>query len=284
MLWNGQFGAAGLNLGTEGQWTIGTPKEFNTLGFLGLETQAIAGLHVHRMGLDSIWKYIEYIQLFDQAFPEILPVERYSMINAGLAIAAFERTILANRAPFQMWLKGNRAAMSDEEKEGAIIYFTSGGCHQCHTGPALNSDAFFCMGMDDLKGPGVYGSAPDQSTEQGRGGFTGLQDDMFKFKVPQLYNLVDAPFYGHGGSFRDIRSLIEYMNEGKPQKSGIPSESFAAEFEPLGLSEVEMDQLTAFIERGLYDPDLMRYEPASIISGQCFPNNDIISKLDLGCF
>ena len=53
MLWNGQFGATGINVGTESQWTPGTPIATNDLGFEGLETQAIAGLGVHRMDIDS---------------------------------------------------------------------------------------------------------------------------------------------------------------------------------------------------------------------------------------
>ena len=48
-LWNGQFGATGLNVGTEDRWPEGTPIATNTLGFEGLEIQAIAGLKVHRM-------------------------------------------------------------------------------------------------------------------------------------------------------------------------------------------------------------------------------------------
>ncbi|NNK80142.1 MAG: cytochrome-c peroxidase, partial [Flavobacteriales bacterium] len=51
MLWNGQFGATGMNVGTESQWTAGTPKETNNLGYEGVETQAIAGLGVHRMDI-----------------------------------------------------------------------------------------------------------------------------------------------------------------------------------------------------------------------------------------
>lgn len=50
MLWNGQFGATGPNVGTESEWTIGTPKEVNTLGFEGIESQA--GLDVHRLEID----------------------------------------------------------------------------------------------------------------------------------------------------------------------------------------------------------------------------------------
>ena len=52
MLWNGQFGATGPNEGTEASWGEGTPKFNNHLGYQGIETQAIAGLTVHRMGID----------------------------------------------------------------------------------------------------------------------------------------------------------------------------------------------------------------------------------------
>jgi cytochrome c peroxidase len=37
------------------------------------------------------------------------------------------------------------------------------------------------------------------------------------------------------------------------------------------------------LENGLYDPDLERYAPAYILSGNCFPNNDSQSRIDLGC-
>ncbi|NND34255.1 MAG: cytochrome-c peroxidase, partial [Saprospiraceae bacterium] len=53
MLWNGQFGATHLNVGTEAQWEAETPKAVNHLGYEGLETQAIAGLTVHRMDIEE---------------------------------------------------------------------------------------------------------------------------------------------------------------------------------------------------------------------------------------
>lgn len=36
MLWNGQFGGTKTNLGTENNWTSGTPKETNSVRFEGL--------------------------------------------------------------------------------------------------------------------------------------------------------------------------------------------------------------------------------------------------------
>jgi len=37
MLWNGQFGATGMNEDTQSEWTEGTPKATNYLGYEGLE-------------------------------------------------------------------------------------------------------------------------------------------------------------------------------------------------------------------------------------------------------
>ena len=50
-----------------------------------------------------------------------------------------------------------------------------------------------------------------------------------------------------------------------------------------GLTDAEVDDLTAFLQRGLYDPTLDRYVPAAVPSGQCFPANDAQSRRDLGC-
>ena len=292
MLWNGQFGGVGDNLGTEDLWLDGTPLESNRLGLHGLETQAHAGLAVHRMGdmdLSRIMDIPEYATLFAESFPgEPEPMNRY---NAALAVAAYERTLLANQAPFQRWLRGERRALSPREKRGAILFFGDAGCASCHTGPALSSMSFHALGMKDLDeshDPGrvflgfANGTVPD-AVRRGRGGFTQRAEDMYEFKTPQLYNLLDSPFYGHGSSFATIREVVEYKNDAVPENSIVPEDRLAEEFVPLGLTESEIDDLVDFLELSLYDPALVRYAPDEILSGNCFPNNDPESRHDLGC-
>lgn len=284
VLWNGQFGATHLNVGTEAQWTEGTPKVENHLGFEGPEIQAIAGLKVHRMAIDP--DYINgsvYKDYFDRTFANSPPEERYTRTNAGLAIAAYERTVLANDAPFQRWLKGESDAMSDIEKRGAILFFGKAGCVSCHNGPALSSMEFYALGMNNLVGPGTYGTGDSNPANLGRGGFTGLEDDNYKFKVPQLYNLKDSPFFGHGGTFTSVKEVVEYKNKAVAENSAVPSSQLAEDFVPLNLTEDEIAQITYFIEHSLYDPNLRRYAPASLPSGLCFPNNDEVSRAEIGC-
>ncbi|MDG1262813.1 MAG: cytochrome c peroxidase, partial [Flavobacteriales bacterium] len=282
MLWNGQFGATGPNVGTEDQWSPGTPIFNNNFGHHGLEIQAIAGLSVHRLVVDEqvCQDYGMYKDLFDIAFPDWPEATRYTARTAGMAIAAYERTILSNQAPWQDWLKGNTSAMSDSEKRGAIAFFGKAECGSCHNGPALNSMSFHALGMEDLTGADVVNG---NDNDLGRGGFTQNPEDMYKFKTPQLYNLKDSPFYGHGGNFNSVHEVIEYKNNAVPQNINVPETQLAEEFQPLGLTESEIDDLTNFIEYALYDANLMRYTPSSVPSGNCFPNADAISIIDQGC-
>ncbi len=286
ILWNGQFGAVGVNAGTEASWTAGTPKAKNHLGYEGTETQAIAAQDVHRLKMnDSICQNLNYKQLFDLAFPDSDPGVRYGQENTGLAIAAYERIILANQAPFQLWLRGKENALSDQEKRGAILFFGKASCTSCHNGPNLANMEFYALGMKDLfeTTETTYGANSESCENKGRYCFTKYDADLYKFKVPQLYNLADSPFYGHGASFRSVRDVVVYKNQGVKENPDVPESQVASQFKPLGLTDTEVNDITAFIEKGLRDPNLMRYQPLSVRSGHCFPNNDAQSKIDLGC-
>ena len=105
----------------------------------------------------------------------------------------------------------------------------------------------------------------------------------FKFKVPQLYNLEDSGFYGHGSSMRSIRQVLEYKNDARKENGLVPDSQLADEFVPQNLTASELDDLEAFVKHALRDPDLMRYQPSTVVSGNCFPNNDPMSRSQLGC-
>lgn len=286
VLWNGQFGATGMNAGTEFAWTEDTPKEFNELGFHGLEIQAIAGQQVHRLSVDAaaLNSVPHYVELFDAAFPDVAPESRINQVNAGLAIAAYERTLLANEAPFQRWLRGNNSVMTERQLEGARLFFGRAQCADCHNTPGLGGMSFFALGMPDL--PTRFPRVPENAVEnRGRGGFTGEASDEFAFKTPQLYNLRDSLFLGHGGTFLSVREVIEYKNRAISGNPNVPTEHLASGFAPLGLSPEEIDALTDFVENALYDPNLARYQPSQdeFPNGACPVNDDPLSRAELSC-
>ena len=285
VLWSGALGATGINRNTKYAWAPNKPPAFNRLGLEGTETQAMVALDVHRMSVPGLLSaYPEYKAMFDRTFPDVSENRRYTRRNGALAIAAFERTLLANEAPFQHWLRGDSSAMSATEKEGAILFFGKAGCVRCHSGPALNSMRFAALGMKDLfQDSAALNAAIDSLPNLGRASFTRNGDDLFMFKVPQLYNLSDAPFYGHGGSFTRIRDVVSYINRAVPENSIVRKRFLAPEFQPLGLTEAEIDVITAFLSGALRDGNLERYLPPQVPSGNCFPNNDPRSRTDIAC-
>lgn len=298
MLWNGQFGNAEGSVNADIDPSVlsteGTPKAANASGLSGVEVQVIAGSGVHRMNIGEgsiLETNNEYIEMIGQVRDENEDVREVNLAElAALAIAAFERTVLANEAPFQQWLRGDREAMSHAEIEGAKVFFGKGQCSACHSGPALSSrigasesEMFMSVGFADLDAYNVVHSEipSDAPVRLGRGGLTGNPEDNYKFKIPPLYNLVQSDFLGHGNSFNSVRQVVEYKNNAIPENP--MAENIDPRFVPLNLTDQEIDNLVAFIEGGLQDGNLERYVPERLPSGMCAVNNDDQSRIDLGC-
>ena len=223
--------------------TEDTPKQNNSRQWSGVETQAAAAIGVHRLtGIEDV-------------------------TSAAQSMAAYERTVLTNRAPFQKWLRGDKTAMTDNQLKGAQLFFGDAGCSNCHTGPALSSrqyapadEVFMAVGFADLDAMNFIVGEVSENVRKGRGGFTKQDLDNYKFKIPTLYNLRDTNIFGHGASFASVRQVVEYKNNAIPQ-ADIPTEYQDYRFTPLGLTEEEIDILVDFLENSLYDTELNRYSP-----------------------
>ena len=285
--WSGKFGAEHANEGTEHLWGVEDPlTEINHLGMSGLESQNIEGLELHRMIINrEILDWYGYTAMFDAAFSDIPASERYNKKTASFAISAYLRTLLSSEAPFQKWLKGYADALDEQEKRGALLFYGKAGCYTCHSGASLSSTNFYAVGVKDLyeNENSTQRTSEFDKRNLGRGGFTGKTEDMYKFKIPQIYNMKNASFYFHGSSKSSLKEVVDYFNAGIPENPNVPASQIAAQFVPLNLTAEEVDDLLAFLENGLYDDNLQRYVPEEVLSGNCFPNNDPLSRIELGC-
>ena len=284
-LWNGAFGSFGMNEGTESVWGVGdTLTKINLENREGLEAVITRALIVHRQVINKdILDKLGYTAMFDKAFPDLNEQERYSPQAASHALAAYFRSIYTNQAPFQKWLKGDKSAMTVEQKNGAALFFGKAKCVNCHNGPSLNGQRFAAVGVKDLDQIGETVFKTNDGRSKGRASFTLDNNDLYKFKVPELYNMKGNDFYFHGASKHNLKDVVQYFNYALPENPNVTTERLDPFFKPLGLTEKEVNDLTEFIENGLFDPNLIRYKPSSVMSGNCFPNNDTRSKLEMGC-
>lgn len=285
-LWNGSFGSGAANAEFEEIWGVfDEATELNHLGYQGLETQNIEGLRVHRLLMTKeLADDLGYTPYLDAAFPELDPEERYSNLAVSLAISAYLRTITTSEAPFQKWLKGDMQAMSTTEKRGAMVFFNEGNCTSCHTSPAFSAVRFFALGVNDLDDLVSFKEGPELAKKNlGRGGFTGRELDMFKFKVPTLYNLQGTPFYFHGASKQSLEEVVDYFDKAIPENPDVPAQQIASDFKPLSLTVQQKSDLVDFLKFGLQDATVEKYMPSALPSGSCYPNADLLSKREIGC-
>lgn len=282
--WNGQFGSFGVNEGTQDVWDQLHETELNYKGMSGLEIQNIEGLAVHRITInEEILTRYGYKEMYDSVFADVPVEDRYNRETASFAFSAYIRSIISDKAPFQEWLKGNNDALGREEKKGGILFFGKANCSNCHYEKNLGSHEFHALGVNDMYQQPSYNTSKTDRRNLGRGGFTLDPEDNYKFKVPGLYNVGDADFYFHGSSKQTLRELIDYKSDAEKENADVPQEQMSEKFVRLDLTDEEKRQLEAFLRNALRDPDLTRYKPTEILSGNCFPNNDEQSRIDLGC-
>ncbi|WP_051329201.1 cytochrome-c peroxidase [Geminicoccus roseus] len=59
----------------------------------------------------------------------------------GLAIDAYERTLVSDRTPFDRYAEGKTEALNDRQKQGLELFQGKAKCASCHAGPLFSSAA-----------------------------------------------------------------------------------------------------------------------------------------------
>ena len=191
----------------------------------------------------------DYRRQFAAAFPG--QPERLSMEHIIEAIAAFERTLISGRSPFDRYVfDDDQTAVSASAKRGmALFYSARVGCSQCHSGinfsgaivyegHALAPALFANTGLYDLDGRGAY-----PSSDRGLIEVTHRAADMGKFKVPTLRNVALTAPYMHDGSLPTLDAVLDHYVRG-----GHRNPLQDSRVRPFALSQTERADLTEFLQ------------------------------------
>ena len=162
----------------------------------------------------------EYVDLFQQAFPERVNVkEDITMVLAANAIATFEATAFrADNSPFDEYLR-NEQQLSQEAMRGMELFYGKAQCQDCHAGKFQTDHDFHAIAMPQI-GPGksdgrdaAYWSATGQKAfleDFGRGRVTVRDEDQFKFRTPSLRNVALTGPWGHAGAFFTLEAAVRH--------------------------------------------------------------------------
>lgn len=144
----------------------------------------------------------QYVEWFKAAFPgEADPV---SFDNFAKAIEAFEAT-LVTPAPFDSWLNGDDAAMSDAQKAGLGLFMDK-GCSACHAGVNMGGEGYYPFGLVEKPGAEVLPEG-----DKGRFAVTNTADDSYVFRAAPLRNIALTAPYFHSGKVWDLKQAVGVM-------------------------------------------------------------------------
>ena len=217
---------------------------------------------------------------FEKSFGAPPPAsDRALLAGIGKALAAFQETLVAGRAPFDDFRdaldRGDRAAAARypmAARRGLRIFAGRGNCGTCHFGPNFSNGEFHDTGVPFfVAGGGVdpgrhggirklqsnpfnllgqYNDEPrrgDQARPSARKTqHVSLEHRNFgEFKVPGLRNVALSAPYMHNGSLATLADVIRHYSEINPDRLHSDGESL---LKPLRLSAGQAADLVAFLE------------------------------------
>ncbi len=216
--------------------------------------------------IEKIKRIPEYEGLFEEAFAGRGP----SMETIGMAIASYERALVSANSAFDRWYYGkDEHALGDAAKRGFALFTGQAACVSCHRieeDQALfadhrlhNTGIGYHQSMraepqsrEIMVAPGVVLNVAREvidSVSEQRINDLGLYEitqnphDRWKYKTPTLRNVALTAPYMHDGSIGSLKEVVEFYNRG-----GIPNEGLDSLIRPLDLSELEVNDLVAFLE------------------------------------
>jgi cytochrome c peroxidase len=139
-----------------------------------------------------------YAASFKKAFPD--DAEAVTFDNVAKALGAFARK-LVTPSKWDDFIKGNKSALSDDEKKG-FLKFVEIGCTTCHVGPLVGGTMYQKLGKEK--------PWPNQS-DKGRSRVTKAASDDMMFKVAQLRNIEHTAPYFHDASGKTLEEAVKTM-------------------------------------------------------------------------
>ncbi len=145
---------------------------------------------------------------FTEQFNKVYPGS-YTGESITDAIAEFERTLITPDSRFDLYLKGDKTALSESEIHGYEL-FKQQDCATCHTGSNMGGYSYDLMGLYG----DYFSNRGDEITTEDHGRFkeTKAEYDLHRFKVPTLRNIALTWPYLHDGTAESLEEAVDVMS------------------------------------------------------------------------
>ncbi len=209
-----------------------------------------------------------YAELFELAFgdPDI------TAVRIAFAMGTYQRTLIPNQTPWDLWNDGDEGAMTFEQKAGFSL-FQASACGFCHAAPTFSNF--------DLMVDGVRPVFEDI----GRQGVTGLSADRGKFKTPSIRNVALRNRLMHTGGLSDIDDIFDFYGHRNGRQPFFDNAHFLVR-SPILFSESGEVAVKDFLVNALTDPrvanETFPFDRPGLYAERVVPNPEIVGSGDIG--
>lgn len=248
----------GINV--HGSYNPATAPMFYDLRAKSLEAQALmpivqfeemrGDVFSEANAIDSVLARLRAIPAYRTQFSQIYGgANAVTAQNLGRTIAAYERTLLANNAPFDRYRRGDKSAMTEAQKRGMVL-FIQNGCNTCHNGPMFSDYKTHVLGVVDNE---------KRSTDKG-------EKDTYAFRTPTLRNITLTAPYMHSGKQQTLASVLNFYDVVKDGDQLNPNVSVSQLDSLLRPRVTQRNELIQFLH-ALTDDNFDKSTPTSVPSG-----------------
>jgi cytochrome c peroxidase len=242
----------------------------------------------------------EYRARFARSFPTVRQGAPITFDMFGRAIAEFEFTLVLATAPIDRFAQGMKHALTDGQKNGALLFFGAAKCVQCHAVAGPSNEMFSDFSAHVIGVPqiapqrgNVTFDGPAANEDFGLEQVTGNPGDRYKFRTSPIRNVSLQPAFFHNGAFTTLEDAIRHHLDVftsaryyDPAAAGVapdlrgpvgPIEPVLARIDPIlaspiDLTEAQFTDLVDFVRHGLLDRraaprNLRKLIPQSVPSG-----------------
>ncbi|MCK8464017.1 photosynthetic protein synthase I [Aliiroseovarius sp. S1339] len=200
-----------------------------------------------RLAQERLKQVPEYVEMFEEAFGgDPYGGKIYS------ALGEYLKTIRTEGAPFDAYLNGDQAALSEAATRGMDLFAGKAGCIECHNGPTLSDGGVHATGVPGntelqedaerqiimLRFFATLGTPNYMNLREDAGHYAVTKDDGDdgKFATPSLWDVGQTAPYMHSGVHATLADVVDFYNAGNEQ---LPA---------LDLTNEEAADLVAFLE------------------------------------
>lgn len=201
--------------------------------------------------LNVILAKINQDKSYQAAFKKIYHSQKTEVWQLQNVLASYIRSLAKFDSHFDEYMRGNKSAMTENQKRGFNLFVGKAQCAICHFIPLFNGTVppNFKKTEQEILGVALNAENKTFDNDPGRGKFHETVPSLqHSFKTPTLRNIHKTAPYMHNGGYKTLKEVMNFYNKGGGKAFGFKVENQTLSDAPLQLTDKEIDDIIEFMK------------------------------------